>query len=177
MLDPLSMGELVHRTLERALRGLETGGGLAGAGEDAIVAAVDAAAKEIAAEWERERGAPPRIVWQRTLEEARTLGARALSFRDGGMANARAYGEVPFGGSEPRSDAAIPWDPAAAVAIPGRPVPHRRLHRPAGSVFGRRPRAGARLQDGKGAAQGDNDRWRRGIATLSLRLRGQGAAG
>ena len=119
MLDALSMGELVHRTLERALRMLEADGGLSGAGEDAIVAAVGAAATEVAAGWERERGAPPRVVWERTLEEARALGARALSFRDGGMADAHAYGEVPFGGSEPKSDASIPWDPAAAVAIPG----------------------------------------------------------
>ena len=119
MLDPLSMGELVHRTLERALRALEADGGLSGAGEEAIVAAVGAAATKVGAAWERERGAPPRIVWDRTLEEARVLGARALSFRDGGMGDARAYGEVPFGGSEPRSDASIPWDPAAAVAIPG----------------------------------------------------------
>ena len=119
MLDALSMGELVHRTLERALRVLEADGGLSGAGEDAIVAAVDTAATDIAAEWEREFGAPPRIVWDRTLEEARALGARALSFRDGEMADARAYGEVPFGGHEPKSDAGIPWDAAAPVEIPG----------------------------------------------------------
>ena len=119
MLDPLSMGDLVHRTLERALRVLEADGGLSGAGEDAIVAAVDAAATEVAAEWERELGVPPRIVWDRTLEEARALGARALSFRDGTMADAHAYGEVPFGGYELKSDAAIPWDPAATVTIPG----------------------------------------------------------
>ncbi len=119
MLDALSMGDLVHRALERALRLLEADGGLSSAAEGAIVAAVDVAATEVGAEWERERGAPPRVVWNRTLAEARTLGARALSFRDGRMADARAYGEVPFGGYEPKSDAAIPWDPAAAVTIPG----------------------------------------------------------
>ena len=119
MLDPLSMGDLIHRTLERALRRLEADGGLSGAGEDAIVAAVDAAATVVATEWERERGAPPRVIWDRTLADARALGARALSFRDGEMVDARAYGEVPFGGYEPKSDAGIPWDAAAPVAIPG----------------------------------------------------------
>ena len=119
MLDALSMGDLVHRTLERSLRALEEDGGLSGAGENMIVAAVDAAATEVAVGWERERGAPPRIVWERTLEEARALGARALSFRDGGMVHARAYGEVPFGGYEPKSDTGAPWDAEAAVKIPG----------------------------------------------------------
>ncbi len=119
ILDALSMGKLFHRTLERALRVLEADGGLSRAGGDAIVAAVDAAATEVAAGWERERGVPPRIVWDRTLEEVRALGTRALSFRDGGLPDAHAYDEVPFGGSEPKSDAATPWDPAAAVEIPG----------------------------------------------------------
>ena len=32
---------------------------------------------------------------------------------------ARAYGEVPFGGAEPKSDGPIPWDAEATVAIPG----------------------------------------------------------
>ena len=30
----------------------------------------------------------------------------------------RAYSEVPFGGSEPKSDAAIPWDAKAIVEVP-----------------------------------------------------------
>ena len=119
MLDPLSMGDLVHRTLERALQALEADGGLSGAVEDAIVAAVDAAATVVAAEWEREFGAPPRVIWDRTLQDARALGARALSFRDGEVADARAYGEVAFGGYEPNSDAGVPWDAAAPVEIPG----------------------------------------------------------
>jgi hypothetical protein len=33
--------------------------------------------------------------------------------------DAHSYGEVPFGGSEAKSDAHIPWGPATEVTIPG----------------------------------------------------------
>ena len=49
----------------------------------------------------------------------RALGSRALAFRNEDLAGARAYGEVPFGGAERKTDGAIPWDPEAPVAIPG----------------------------------------------------------
>ena len=58
------------------------------------------------------------MIWRRTLDEVRALGSRALAFRDGDLAGARAYGEVPFGGAEPKSDGPIPWDAEAPVAIP-----------------------------------------------------------
>ena len=118
MLDPLAMGNLVHYTLERALRTLETDGGLANASEQRIAAAVDGAAAEVAREWESDQAVPPPVIWRRTLDEVRALGSRALAFRDGDLAGARAYGEVPFGGAEPKSDGAIPWDAEAPVAIP-----------------------------------------------------------
>ena len=118
MLDPLAMGNLVHHTLERALRTLEMDGGLANASEQWIAAAVDGAAAEVAHEWESDQAVPPPVIWRRTLDEVRALGSRALAFRDGDLAGARAYGEVPFGGMEPKSDGAIPWDAEAPVAIP-----------------------------------------------------------
>ena len=118
VLDALAMGELVHQTLDRALRMLEEDGGLAGASKKRIGAAMDAAASEIAATWDAEQAVPPPVIWRRTLDEIRALGGQALAFRDGDFAAARAYGEVPFGGAEPKSDAAVPWDAEAAVAIP-----------------------------------------------------------
>jgi hypothetical protein len=101
------------------LRTLEASGGLAGATADQIGSAVDGAAAEVAELWERERAVPPKVVWRRTLDEARELSRRALNFDDGRLSGARAYGEVPFGGSKPKSDAGPPWDPAASVEIPG----------------------------------------------------------
>jgi len=119
VLDSLAMGDLVHRTLDRALRTLEEDGGLAGASEKRIGAAMDASATEIAATWEAEQAVPPPVIWRRTLDEVRALGGRALGHRDADLADARAYGEVPFGGSEPKTDGAVPWDAGAAVEIAG----------------------------------------------------------
>ena len=119
VLTALAMGDLVHMTLERALRTLEADGGLATAAEERIAAAVDRAATDVARLWETERAVPPTLIWQRTLDEARTLGSRALVFRDEQLPDALAYGEVPFGGAKPKSDATPPWNANATVEIPG----------------------------------------------------------
>ena len=119
VLDALAIGDLVHQTLDRALRTLEEEGGLAGASEERIGTAMDSAATEIAASWEAAQAVPPPVIWRRTLDRVRELGGRALSFRDEDLADACAFGEVPFGGSEPKSDGAIPWDARAAVEIAG----------------------------------------------------------
>jgi hypothetical protein len=118
VLDSLGFGDLVHTTLERALRTLEAGGGLASADLPRINAAITEAATETAGAWESEKAVPPRVIWQRTLDEARELAVRALTYNDEALANARSYGEVPFGGSEATSEADLPWDPAAVVEIP-----------------------------------------------------------
>ena len=119
VLNPLAMGDLVHQTLDRALRMLVEYGGLAGASEKQIGAAMNAAATEVAASWEAGQAVPPPVIWRRTLDEVRELGARALGFRDEDLTDATAYGEVPFGGSEPKTDGAVPWDAEAAVEIAG----------------------------------------------------------
>ncbi len=117
VLDPLAMGDLVHQTLDRALRTLEGDGGLAGASHRQIAAATDAAAAATAASWEAEQAVPPPVIWRRTLDEVRALGGRALGFRDHDLADATAYGEVPFGGSEPKTGGTVPWDAGTAVEI------------------------------------------------------------
>ena len=118
-LDALAKGDLVHRTLDRALRSLEAEGGLASAGEERVADAVETATTEVARLWEGERAVPPPVIWRRTLDEVRALSGWALAFRDERLLDARAYGEVPFGGADPRSDAVAPWDATAPVAIPG----------------------------------------------------------
>jgi hypothetical protein len=119
VLDALGLGDLVHRILDVALRILEAGGGLTAADPLRIGAAVDQGAAETAELWETERAVPPRVIWRRTLNEARLLASRALTYPGELVAGARSYGEVPFGGSEPKSDSALPWDSAAIVEIPG----------------------------------------------------------
>jgi len=119
VLDARAMGDLVHQILDRALRTLEANGGLAAATGQQIASAVDGAAGEVAESWETERPVPPRVIWRRTLDEARELSRRALAFGDERLPDARAFGEVPFGGAEPKTNDALPWDATASVGIPG----------------------------------------------------------
>lgn len=118
VLDALGVGDLVHMVLDRALRDLEAAGGLASADTAAIEAAVQRAAQSVAADWESERPVPPAVIWGRTLDDARLMAGRALSYGDDLLPGARSYGEVPFGGSEPKSEVEIPWDPRVPVSIP-----------------------------------------------------------
>lgn len=118
VLDALGIGDLVHMVLDRALRDLEAAGGLASADTGTIEAAVAQAVQAVAADWESERPVPPAVIWGRTLDDARVMAGRALSYGDEVLPGARAYGEVPFGGSQPKSDAETPWDPSTPVTIP-----------------------------------------------------------
>jgi hypothetical protein len=119
VLDALGVGDLVHMVLDRALSDLEAADGLASADAGVIEAAVGRAAQAVAADWESERPVPPTVIWGRTLDDARLMAGRALSYGDEVLPGARSYGEVPFGGSEPKSEAETPWDPGAPVTIPG----------------------------------------------------------
>lgn len=118
VLDALGVGDLVHMVLDRTLRDLEAAGGLAAADGDAVETAVDRAAQAVAADWESERPVPPAVIWGRTLDDARLIAGRALSYGDNILPGARSYSEVPFGGSEPKSGAETPWAPGAPVTIP-----------------------------------------------------------
>ena len=118
VLDALDLGELVHQILDYTLRLLEARDGLSRATAEQIAAAVEAGAGEVAKRWESERAVPPPIIWRRTLAMARELSHRGLAARDAPLGDARAYGEVAFGGAKPKSDAASPWDAGVAVEIP-----------------------------------------------------------
>ncbi|MDP3593566.1 PD-(D/E)XK nuclease family protein [Phenylobacterium sp.] len=118
VLDALAMGDLVHMTLDLALQKLEAAGGLAKADENQIAAAVQNAAVEVAGVWESERAVPPAVIWRRTLDDARLLTSRALTYGDEHLPDARSYGEVAFGGLSVKSDADSPWDSATVVEIP-----------------------------------------------------------
>lgn len=118
VLDPLSLGDLVHMVLDHALQCLEVEDRLAEADEARIVGAVEKASTEVAGIWESERAVPPKVIWDRTLEDARLLACNALTFGDEHLAYMRSYSEVPFGGSKPKSDVDIPWDAEVPIVIP-----------------------------------------------------------
>lgn len=118
VLDPLAIGNLVHMTLDLALQTLETACGLANADESQIASAVKNAISAAAGVWEGERAVPPMVIWHRTLDEARILAIRALTYTDEHLSQANSYGEVAFGGAKPKADVAGPWDPEKLVEIP-----------------------------------------------------------
>ncbi|OOO17837.1 PD-(D/E)XK nuclease family protein [Rhizobium sophoriradicis] len=118
VLDALAAGDLVHLVLDRALRNLETAGGLASADASAIEGAVNEAVEAVALDWESERPIPPNVIWGRTLADVRLLAGQALAYGDPHLPGSRSYGEVPFGGSEPKSAAELPWDASLPVTIP-----------------------------------------------------------
>jgi hypothetical protein len=102
------IGDLVHMVLDRALRDLEAAGGLASAATEAIEAAVGRARKpspptgraNVRFRRPSSGGAPSMMpaCWQ----------AAPSSYGDDALPGARAYGEVPFGGSEPKPTLTYP---------------------------------------------------------------------
>jgi hypothetical protein len=119
VLDALSFGNLVHYTLDLALQQLEAAGGVSAANEATIATAIRHAMHRAAVEWETDEAVPPPLIWRHTLEDVAETSIKALSFGSEALPGARAYSEVPFGGMEPKSGGAIPWDATAPVTIPG----------------------------------------------------------
>jgi len=119
VLDALDFGNLVHHTLDLALQELEAAGGLSAANEATITTAIRHVIDRAVVEWEADQAIPPTLIWRHTLEDVAETSIKALSFGSGALPGARAYGEVPFGGMEPKSGSAIPWDAATPVTIPG----------------------------------------------------------
>ena len=117
-LDPLGFGSLVHETLETAVSALETNGGFGNAELLAIEKAVEAAAKAVAGRWEAEQAVPPAIIWQDTLELARKLSSKALTYALDPLPSQRSWTEVPFGMPDKKSRNDLPWDPSQRVEIP-----------------------------------------------------------
>jgi len=117
VLDARQSGILLHDTLDHAVRLLEGDGGLAAARADQITAAIETAATAVTSRWQGEQAVPPLVVWRRTVEEAKQTALNALQHPEPPLVDQKSYTEVPFGGQAAKSDGAVPWDPATAVAI------------------------------------------------------------
>jgi hypothetical protein len=129
-LDPLAIGGILHATLERAVSGLELAkpGGFGTADDASLADAVSRALDAVAREWEHARPIPPPVIWERKLQDIRTLAVAALGYREQSLAGQRSWAEIPFGGDrslEHLTDerrALLPWDPTTPVVIPGTTV-------------------------------------------------------
>ena len=130
VLDALGIGDLVHMVLDRALQDIEANGGLASADEKIVRAAVAGPLISIATPLGKRTRPSASVHLAAHPGDAGDLAAQALAFGDDLLPGARSYGEVPFGGAEPKSDVACPWDPDAPVKIPGHRLQYRRLYRP-----------------------------------------------
>ncbi|MBL8199773.1 MAG: PD-(D/E)XK nuclease family protein [Chromatiales bacterium] len=121
VLDPRAFGNLTHRVLELALASLEAKVGFARTPPAGIEAAVMAAAREAGEEFELGLPVPPRLIWLRTLIDARTQALTALGWQEPPLPGQASWGEVPFGGTDDGTypDGHWPWDIRAPVAIPG----------------------------------------------------------
>lgn len=116
VLKALEFGNLVHEVLDAALQ--ETVA-QRGRGEQVnIPAAVNIGCERARARWEALEPVPPAFIWSRTLGEVRALATYALQATQQPAAGWTAFSEVPFGGSEPKSDAQPPWDARQEVVVP-----------------------------------------------------------
>ena len=129
-LDPLAFGNLLHEILEETVTCLESSdaGGFADASTEAIIQAVEQAAKIVRTRWDESRPVPPPVVWERKRDEAMKLAIAALTLDEAFLPDQRSWAEIPFGGgsrAETLSEdarAALPWDPGSEVVIAGTTV-------------------------------------------------------
>ena len=119
VLDPRATGNLLHDTLDHAVRLLEGQGGLATASNEAIITAIDQAASVVSRRWEGEQAVPPGVVWRRTIDNTREVALHALEHPEVPLPGQTCYTEAPFGGQAPKSDGPVPWDVARPVEIAG----------------------------------------------------------
>jgi ribosomal protein L7Ae-like RNA K-turn-binding protein len=118
-LEAMTFGNLVHEVLEKTVRRLERRpGGLASSSAEDVLTAIDSALAEIAPQWEQNEPIPPRLIWLRTLEEAKRAALRALTVQETTLAGQQSWAEIPFGDAKAEAvGAEYPWNPGTEVLI------------------------------------------------------------
>jgi hypothetical protein len=99
-LDNPTYGMLVHELLHLSAKSLELNGGFAVATQKQIESALAEATSRIALDWELTKPLPPRLLWQRTLTQARDIALSALMWPLPKFKDQKTYVEVSFGGLE-----------------------------------------------------------------------------
>lgn len=119
-LDPAAFGNFVHSVLQTAVDALETGDGLSKASAQKIEAAIGKAVNTVAKSWEAEQPVPPPVIWKRTLELAKEVSAKALTYPLDSFPGQTSWTEIPFGRvSDKTTQSNLPWDSTQRVEIPG----------------------------------------------------------
>jgi hypothetical protein len=119
-LDPNVFGTLVHAVLRGAVERLEADGGMAGADQHQIEAALAAARDRTVADWEDAQPVPPDVIWRSTTARGHELAAAALAYDVGEFPGQQTWCEIPFGETDPdESGRDLPWKTEVAVEIPG----------------------------------------------------------
>ncbi|PYD59957.1 hypothetical protein CFR73_09355 [Novacetimonas maltaceti] len=113
MPDAMAVGNLVHATMEHALR-LTTREAAANPDHDTVVEQALAAAAE---EWQRENATPPRLLWHHLLDTVRTMARWGLRVTCKNATGGCSYAEVPFGGIATDRDRQAAWDAAQPVPV------------------------------------------------------------
>jgi RecB family exonuclease len=119
--SPVYFGNLVHASLRGAVDQLEAAGGLAAAGPEELIAAIDSALAAAASDWESQLPIPPNVIWRDAIDGARSVSLAALSYSFPHLPGQRTWTEIPFGKSDVDGDEVrdLPWKCEAPVEIPG----------------------------------------------------------
>lgn len=118
-LDNRGYGEILHATLDGAVKRLEAAGGVAGASPEQVHVVIRAAAGEVASQFEATQAVPPPAIWTRTLDDVRDLAAVAIRPQgEDPLPGQKSYAEVPFARADYDATSSMPWDPARPVRIP-----------------------------------------------------------
>jgi hypothetical protein len=123
--EPLTLehrdyGDILHKTLEGAVKRLEAADGVAKASREAVAAAVAEAMKETAVTFEADHAVPPQMIWKRALGEIQNLAFDVIRPEDETLLpGQRSFAEVTFSAPEHENGGELPWDSTTLVPIPG----------------------------------------------------------
>ncbi len=117
-LDALALGIIIHETLQIAVSALEANRGFGTAEPQDIEKAIEDAIAAVRLRWETEQAVPPPIIWHSTLDLARKLSSKALTYALDPLPNQRSWTEVPFGMPDHEGRNDLPWNPSRPVEIP-----------------------------------------------------------
>jgi hypothetical protein len=119
-LDPNAFGTFVHAVIRNAVEQLEENGGIAGADQGRIEAALTDARDHVVALWENAEPVPPDVIWRSTTSRGHALAAAALAYGLEPLPNQKTWCEIPFGRADPKDDGRdLPWSVGAPVEMPG----------------------------------------------------------